>query len=119
ADLVLAIADELSQLLELSLRRLLLALGARTIQLLARMLDLLRHGSDVRLKLDALLVSRCDGPPIRRELLVELLQALLQSVQEASLLRELLFEGFYFGVHRRQLLERADMLTGAQPFISS
>src|SRR5262245_11866078 len=82
------------------------------------MLDLLSHRADVGLELDALFVSHHNDPPIRCKLLVELLEALLQSVQEASLLRELLFESFYFGVHRRQLLERADMLTGAQPFFS-
>ena len=56
-DLVLAIANQLAELFELTLRGVRLALGPRAIQLLARVLDLLGHRADVDVQVVALLVG--------------------------------------------------------------
>src|SRR5687768_9807360 len=79
------------------------------------MLDLLRHRADVEMQLLALLVGGADRCAVRRELFVELLQALLQTPENAAFLRQLFLESFYFGVHRRQLFQREDLVRIAQP----
>ena len=89
ADLLLAVADQLAELLELALGGVRLALGPRARQLLARVLELLVHVANVLDQLAAGLVHGGEGRAVGGELLVELGDAGLQSVERRALLRQL------------------------------
>src|SRR5262249_45133617 len=55
------------------------------------------------------------GGAIGLKPVIELLQALFQRSKDPPFLREFLLESFHFGIHRRQLFQRADLVRIAQP----
>ncbi len=114
ADLLFAVANELAQLLELTLSGVGLALRPRARQLLARVVELLVHVADVLDELAPRLVHRRGVGAIGRELFVELCDARLQPVEGGALLRQLLLEFFQFCVDLRKSLKRANLVRDAQ-----
>src|SRR5579862_7518951 len=75
ADLFLAVSDELAKLLELTLRSIRLALGARAPELVARVLELLGHVAYVLDQLTSGPVHGGQGGAVHLKLVVQLANA--------------------------------------------
>src|SRR5690606_6784434 len=112
--LVLAVALQLAELLDLALRRVRLALVAGARELLTRFLDLGTHLSGLGDEVQTQLLHLLDASAIGCDSLLQLAPLGLQLFQRAAVLGELLVEPAQLGVDASKAFEAGDLIPDTQ-----